>query len=194
MIARAGAAARAGVSLIQIREAGLADRALADLVARVLEAVRETKARVVVNDRLDLALAAHAHGVHLKASSFAAARARAMAPEGFLIGRSVHGLEAAVEAARAGDVDYLIAGTVFPSRSKREGHRTLGIEGLGRIAAEVTVPVIAIGGIDRTNVADVGRTPVTGIAAIGWFADEPRAAIIVDAVRRAFDTQLPNAE
>jgi thiamine-phosphate pyrophosphorylase len=120
VVARAAWAARAGVHLVQVRERDLEGRALTDLVARCVAAVRGTRARVVVNERFDVALAAGAHGVHLRAGSMAAARVRGAAPPGFLIGRSVHAPE---EAADPGAVDYLIFGTVFATPPSLGGLR-----------------------------------------------------------------------
>src|SRR5262245_51608775 len=86
---RVTAAASAGVHLVQVRERDLDARPLTRLVARLVEAVRGTRARVLVNDRIDVALAAGAHGVHLRGDSVPAPRARQLAPPPFIIGRSV---------------------------------------------------------------------------------------------------------
>lgn len=115
---RVAAAARAGVHLIQVRERDLEARPLTRLVARLIEAVRGTGARVLVNDRLDVAVAAGAHGVHLRGDSLPAARARQVAPAPFIIGRSVHSREEALRAQDGGGLDYLVFGTVFTTDSK----------------------------------------------------------------------------
>ena len=112
-----GHAAMAGVDIIHVRESGLDDRQLAGLVREVIAAAAGTPARVVVNDRTDIALATRAHGVHLRADSISAARVRQLAPAGFLVGRSVHTRSEALAAAHSG-VDYLVAGTVYPTVSK----------------------------------------------------------------------------
>src|SRR5688572_31706861 len=116
LVERVAAAARAGVDLVQVREQEVDDRVLAAVVGDCVGALRGTRARVIVNDRLDVALAGGAHGVHLKSASYAAARVRAIAPAGFLIGRSVHSVDDAIRAGTA--VDYLIFGTVFRTSSK----------------------------------------------------------------------------
>jgi thiamine-phosphate pyrophosphorylase len=166
-----GAAARAGVDLIQIRERDLAARDLRRLVAECLDAVRETGARLVVNDRLDVALGCGAHGVHLRADSFEAWRARTVAPPDFLVGRSVHGEAEAVAAAERGDLDYLILGTLHETASKPAGHPQLGLEACARIARRVTIPILAIGGITLDRLPGVLGTGVAGIAAVGLFAE-----------------------
>src|SRR5688572_33485132 len=86
LVQRVAAAAAAGVNLIQVRERDMAARDVSRLVARCVAAVRGTRTRILVNDRLDIALASGAHGVHLRGDSMPASRARALAPIGFLIG------------------------------------------------------------------------------------------------------------
>jgi hypothetical protein len=96
LVERVAAAGRAGVDLIQIREPAADDRLLAAVVRDCVAAVRGTPARVIVNDRLDVALAGGAHGLHLKSASYAAARVRPIVPDGFLLGRSVHSVDEAI--------------------------------------------------------------------------------------------------
>jgi thiamine-phosphate pyrophosphorylase len=180
-------AARAGVDLIQVREPGISDRALLDLVRAALIAVEGTRARVIVNERTDVALAAGAAGVHLKAASVPASRVRAIAPHPFLIGRSVHTLDEAVAADRDG-VDYLCFGTVFPSQSKPPGHRVAGLDALRTVTARVSVPVLAIGGVTERGIQDVAAEGAGGVAAIGLFAATPDLPALVRTLRRAFDS------
>lgn len=179
LVAQVGAAARGGVDLVQIRERDLPARDLLDLVGRCLDAAQGTGARVVVNDRLDVALACGAHGVHLRGDSPEAARVRTIAPAGFVVGRSVHGEAEAVAAAARGGLDYLILGTVFESASKPPRHPLLRLEDCGRVARAVDLPVLAIGGITLDRVPAVLRAGAAGVAAIGLFAgagDDPGAA------------------
>ena len=98
----------AGVELIQIRERDLEANGLTSLVRRCVDAVGGTRARVLVNDRLDVALAAGAHGVHLRSDSIEARRVPELLPAGALVGRSVHTAAEAASIAREGVVDYLI--------------------------------------------------------------------------------------
>ena len=149
LVAQIRHAVDAGVDLVQVRESDLEAGALAAIVSRLLAVTRGSSTRLVVNDRIDVALACGADGVHLRGDSIAAADARRLAPPGFLIGRSVH---AAGEAIAAAAADYLIAGTVFPSASKPDGTPLLGIEGLRAIVAAVDRPVLAIGEIGRAHV------------------------------------------
>ena len=177
-------AARAGIDLVQLREPGLDDRALTALVAGAVDAVAGTRARVLVNDRVDVALTAGAHGVHLRADSVSAGRVREIVPNGFLIGRSVHTPAEAVEAARSG-VDYLVAGTVYPTRSKPEGTVLLGLGGLTEVVRAVGVPVLAIGGVVADKVGDIAASGAAGVAAIGVFAD-----VLTNADQEHFDQTL----
>lgn len=180
-------AARAGVDLVQIREPRLDDRALIDVTRRAVDATRDLLVRIVLNDRFDIAMAAGASGVHLRGQSPPAARVRAAAPEGFLVGRSVHDLEEAVAAEAAGGCDYLVFGTVFPSASKRPGHPVSGIEALRAVCSSVRIPVLAIGGISIGSVAAIRSAGASGIAAIGLFHGGDPIADTVTNVRRQFD-------
>jgi len=181
-------AARAGVDLIQIRERGMDDRALSDLTRRAVELTRGTASRIVVNDRADIALAAGASGVHLRANSFDAAPVRALAPGGFLIGRSVHATAEAAATAAAGGCDYLIFGTVFSSMSKPANHPVAGLDALRDVCRSVRLPVLAIGGISLDNAAEVARAGASGIAGISLFERAGAMAATVSALRRVFDT------
>jgi thiamine-phosphate pyrophosphorylase len=156
----------AGVDLIQVRERDLEAGALAGLVEELVSVTAGTPTRLIVNDRMDVALAAGADGVHLRGDSIPIREARRLAPEGFLIGRSVH---AASEAAAAAAADYLIAGTVFPSASKPESRPLLGIEGLRAIVRAARPPVLAIGGMAGTRIGEASAAGAAGIAAIGLF-------------------------
>jgi thiamine-phosphate pyrophosphorylase len=173
LIAQARHAVDAGVDLIQVRERDLEAGALASLVDALLTVTSGTPTRLLVNDRMDVALACGADGVHLREDSIPIAEARRIAPKGFLIGRSVHGVEQAAAAAAA---DYLIAGTVFPSASKPEDRRLLGIDGLRAIARAVQAPVLAIGGITADRLDAIAAAGARGFAAIGMFmASRPDA-------------------
>jgi thiamine-phosphate diphosphorylase len=167
-------ASAAGVNLVHIRERDLDDRRLLELTRRVMTVVKAGTA-VVVNDRTDVALAAGAAGVHLRADSVPADRLRRLVPEGFLIGRSVH---SAAEAAKAADsgVDYVVMGTTFATASKEEGMPLAGIDGLADACRAGRVPVLAIGGVTADNVREVAAAGAAGIAAIGLFAETLTAA------------------
>jgi thiamine-phosphate pyrophosphorylase len=201
LVAQARHAVAAGVHLIQLRERDLEAADLAGVARELLAVTRGTTTRLVVNDRLDVALACGADGVHLRADSIPVAAARRFAPEGFLIGRSVHAVE---DAAQAAGADYLVAGTVFATASKPASPSLLGLDGLRTIVSAARAPVLAIGGITEGRCDDVAGAGAAGIAAIGLFMaaevddrgsdPSPCAAIplvdIVDRARAKFDSVL----
>jgi thiamine-phosphate pyrophosphorylase len=166
LAAQVRAAVDLGIDLIHVRERDLEAAALAALVAELLLITNGTSTRLVVNDRLDVALACGADGVQLRGDSIPVAAARRIAPTGFLIGRSVHGVSEAIAAA---DADYLVAGTVFRSASKAAGTPLLGIEGLRAIVRAVDRPVLAIGGVTDARLGEVADAGAAGLAAIGLF-------------------------
>jgi thiamine-phosphate pyrophosphorylase len=166
LIDQAKWAVTSNVDLIQVRERDLETADLARLVSDLVRVSRGSGTRVVVNDRLDVALACGADGVHLRHDSVRAETVRTIAPAGFLVGRSVHGL---AEAEGAGPVDYLIAGTVFPTPSKPAATPILGLDGLADVVQAVAVPVLAIGGITRERLDEVAATGAAGAAGIGLF-------------------------
>lgn len=145
-------------------------RDLADLVAAVVASARGTPTRVIVNDRLDVALATGASGVHLRADSVPPRAVRSITPSGFLIGRSVHSVAEAIDA--AAHADYLVAGTVWPTQSKRPGEELLGVEGVAAIVRSIPVPVLGIGGVTGARAGQLARVGAAGIAAIGLFMGE----------------------
>jgi thiamine-phosphate pyrophosphorylase len=189
-------AGQAGVDLLQIREPDLSAAELSALVRDVRTRLADggAGARIVVNERVDVALAAEADGVHLKSDSIPTALVRRYVPAGFLVGRSVHSVDEA-RAAEADGADYVIFGTVFPSGSKPPGHRTAGLDALAGVSQAVQVPVLAIGGISLNTVAAAAEAGAAGVAAIGLFfdaagpMDDLRGRLIqtVAGLRLAFD-------
>jgi thiamine-phosphate pyrophosphorylase len=175
LVEQARRAVAAGIDLIQIRERDLDAADLAALVADVVAVTRESRTRVVVNDRLDVALACRADGVHLRGDSYAVKDARRLLPPPFLVGRSVHTVE---DVALASGADYVIAGTVFPSVSKPGAPPTqlLGLDGLRNIVKASPMPVFAIGGITPDRIDAVLAAGADGIAAIGLFIDSLKTA------------------
>lgn len=194
LVELAGAAGRAGVDLIQIRERDLEAGDLTRLVRRCVSAVAGTRSMIVVNDRADVAVAAGAHGLHLRSDSIEAARVRRLVPADFIVGRSVHSVEEATVATRAGGLDYLILGTLFPTPSKEANHRLTTMTGLAGACAVVPIPILAIGGLTLERAEEVASMGAAGIAAIGLFvppAGQPVAGYLEDVVaelRRVFDT------
>jgi thiamine-phosphate pyrophosphorylase len=194
LLERLELAAAAGVDLVQIREPDVSGASLHDFVRRLRQRTADTAVRLIVNDRLDVALAAEADGVHLKEESIPTRLVRGIVPAGFLIGRSVHDVEGAC-IAEADGADYLIFGTVFATGSKPSGHRAAGLAALGDVVGAVGIPVLAIGGISLNTAAAAAAAGAAGVAAIGLFfdaagaRDDLRGRLIetVACLRRAFD-------
>ena len=170
LVALVGAAARAGVHLVQLRERDLDGAAMTCLARACVAAVHGTGTRVLVNDRFDVALASGAHGVHLRGDSMPASRVRAAAGRPFLIGRSVHDLDDAIREGAGGSLDYLVFGTVFDSESK-PGRPPSGLGRLAAVASASRVPVLAVGGLTVGRFAEVVEAGAAGGAAISLFAD-----------------------
>ena len=171
------------MDVVQVRENDLDARPYADLVHRCLELTAPTAVKVIVNDRVDVALASGAHGVHLKESSISIAAARRLVGHDFRVGRSVH---EAVAAEHARTADYLIAGSVFATESKSGAPASLGLIGLRDVVgAARPCPVWAIGGISTSTVRAVSATGAAGIAAIGAFIPPRTGANLASAVENA---------
>ena len=181
-------AIEAGVDLIQVRERDLEARLLCWLVRRAVDHSKARNLRIVVNDRADVALAAGAHGVHLRADSPPVAQVRRLS-SGWTVGRSVHR-----DSRPEPDADYLLFGTVFGTSSKPEA-RPSGLVPLRDLALSVRQPVLAIGGITPERAGDCRRAGAAGIAAIGAFLPEGLApgAMGVTAAVRAFRAALAEA-
>jgi len=186
LLAKIERAASAGTNWIQIREKDLSGKELCELV---LEVVRRApgSCRILVNDRLDVALAAGAGGVHLGEKSISVPEARRLLHErnlggDFLIGASVHSLDAATTAEAAG-ADYVIFGPVFETPSKAKFGQAQGTEILAEICRRVSIPVIAIGGITLENAAQCVKAGASGIAAIRMFQDPDDVNAIVQDLR-----------
>lgn len=161
-------AIRAGVGLVQVREKDLATEELVALVRAAVDAARGTASRVVVNDRLDVALALGAAGVHLGTRSLPANVAREQAPEGFLVGVSCHSLEEAL-AAESARADYIVLGPIFETPSKLAFGPPLGLGTLKDVAGRVRIPLLALGGIRVERVKACLEAGATGVAGISVF-------------------------
>jgi thiamine-phosphate pyrophosphorylase len=183
---------RAGVDIVQIREKDLTTRELMALVEEALRfnvgasgvgpgpnAVRPylvgreygmEGASVVVNDRVDVALAAGADGAHLAAHSMPVQVVRRFVPRAFVIGVSCHSLEEAI-AAESGGADYLVLGPVFETPSKLGYGPPLGLEKLCNVTSRIRIPVLALGGITVDRVRLCLEAGASGIAGIRIFQD-----------------------
>jgi thiamine-phosphate pyrophosphorylase len=168
------AAARGGASLIQIRDKTASDADLAVLIAAVLPEVTALGARLIVNDRVELALASGVHGLHIGQGDGDPALIRARIGADMLLGLSVEA-EAHLASIPAG-VDYLGVGPVRATPSKPDHAPPIGFDGLARIIAGTTLPCYAIGGLKPGDAAAVKAAGAVGMA-------------VVSAVTRATDPQ-----
>lgn len=177
LLTRIEAALRGGVDAVQLREKDLPARALFDLAHELRALTRAHGARLLINDRIDVALAVAADGVHLPADSFAVADARSLLGEARLIGVSTHSPAEAQAAAMAG-ADYIVFGPIFETASKRPYGPPLGLDALATLTSTLPTPVLAIGGIHRQRAAEVRQHGAAGVAVIDAIlgAADPRLA------------------
>ena len=164
-------AVEGGVDIVQLREKDLPVRPLLDLAMNIRHAIGN-KAILVINERVDVAILANADGVHLGEQSLTPAQARSLLRDEMLIGRSVHDSEGALEAQR-NDADYLIAGSVFPTRS-HPGQPSQGLQLLQNLPSELSIPTLGIGGINVQNAAAVIHAGAFGVAVISAILSSPQ--------------------
>lgn len=172
----AAAAIRGGADVIQLREKAASTRQLLDDAQRLLPLTRRAGLPLIINDRVDVAKAAGADGVHLGQDDLPVAAARDMLGAGRLIGTSTHSLEQALAAAAEG-VDYLGLGPIFPTPTKPD-YGSIGTELIARVLSRVRLPVVCIGGIDGATLPDVLEAGAACVAVVRAVcaADDPESA------------------
>jgi thiamine-phosphate pyrophosphorylase len=173
LIERVGAAVRGGATSVQVRMKSAAPREVVEITRAIIGKVGVP---VIVNDRADIALAAGAAGVHVGEADLPVAAIRRFAPPDFIVGAS---LGSDVEFANAKDADYVGIGPVFGSDSKTDAGSAIGVQGFERLAAMVTLPAVAVGGITPEGAMQIKLHGATGIAVINAIfssADPERAA------------------
>jgi thiamine-phosphate diphosphorylase len=168
-------ACRGGARIVQYREKDASAARRLETARRIREVTREHGTLFIVNDQLDIALLSEADGVHLGQEDVAIGDARSLLPAGMIIGLSCSSLNEAREAARQG-ADYLGVGAVFATPVKAE-YTVLGLDGLRRIADEVHLPLVAIGGVNRENMAAVKAAGAKYLAMVREFQDDTAARV-----------------
>jgi thiamine-phosphate pyrophosphorylase len=154
-----------------LREKDLPDAELFALTREVVRLAQGTKCRIIVNGRIDIALAGRAHGVHLPSSGITSADLRPHLPRHFMMGASAHSLHQA-QCAAAGGADYILLGPIFPTPSKLKYGKPLGLRRFRRICGALAPPVLGLGGIRPDRIAEVLGAGAAGIAGISLFQDE----------------------
>lgn len=160
-------AVAARIDLIQVRERDLNTHDLLALVEAAVECARGRETRILVNDRLDVALAAGAAGVHLPAHGLPAGAVRQRYPE-LIIGASTHNLDE-LRRAEEGGADFAVFGPVYETPSKKEFGPPVGLDKLAQAARTTKLPVLALGGVGRKNAGGCLAAGAAGIAAISLF-------------------------
>jgi len=190
--------AEGGATLIQLRDKHSETRAMIATARAIKQALAPLGVPFVVNDRLDVALAAGADGVHLGQDDMTAADARRLLGPGALIGLSIKNI-AEAEAAPIELIDYVGSGGVYATLSKQQKNPPIGPEGLGRIIAVLrhraaqsgkTLPVCGIAGIDASNVAPVIAAGADGVAVISALSLAPDPTAAARALRQVVDAML----
>jgi thiamine-phosphate pyrophosphorylase len=174
-----------GVNLVQLRDKKARTRELIDLGLRLKPLLAERGIPLLVNDRVDVALAIEADGVHLGQSDMPYRIARSLLGKNKIIGLSITRMEQAIEA-QAYDADYFGVGPIFSTATKPDADLPIGFEGLARIRQLLKKPIIAIGGIQWPHVLDLRRAGADGIATVSAIlgADDPKESA------QAFKKQL----
>jgi len=170
----------AGAPAIQLRAKRATASELLDAGRRLLGRTRAAGALLFVNDRVDVALALGADGVHLGPDDLPVAAVRAAVPPGFLIGASADDPEVARGLVRDG-ADYIGCGAVYATRTKPDAGEVIGLDGLDRVACAVDAPVVGIGGVTVERSAEIAATRAAGIAVVAAVMAAPD----VDAAVRA---------
>jgi thiamine-phosphate pyrophosphorylase len=173
------AALAAGAPAIQLRDKAATPREIAQLARSLIPDIRTAGALLLINDRTDIALACGADGVHVGPDDLPVADIRRIVPPDFLIGFSTDDPDTARAAEQAG-ASYIGCGAVFGTSTKAgTNDERIGTGRLDQVARAVRIPVIAIGGIDLSNIAEVRQTAAAGVAVVGAVMRAPEPGAVV---------------
>ena len=173
-----------GVTVVQLRDKHADGGALYRTARSLLEITRPRGVPLIINDRVDVMLASGADGVHVGVHDLPLEQVRRLAGPGALVGYSVHTDDDLAMAIRCG-ADYVGMGPVFPTATKADARKLLGLEGLRRLALQAPFPVIAIGGVTAANCADAMAAGASGVCVISSILGQEDIAGAVTALRRA---------
>ena len=185
----AAQAVEGGASMIQLRDKVAGPRQLLREARQIAQLCRERGVCFIVNDRLDLALAVDADGVHLGQDDLPPRNARALLGASRNLGVSTHSLEQALRAAEQG-ADYVGIGPIFATATKATGYEPVGCDTIRQLRARIDIPIVAIGGIKLSNVGEVIQSGAAGVAVIS----EIVGVDDITAATRAFMTAIEQAE
>ena len=171
------AAVNGGVTCVQLREKDCSTLEFIEQALSIKDYLSDRGIPLIINDRLDVAQAVKADGIHLGQTDMPLNMARAVAGDSMIIGISAESLEDAVEAEKGG-ADYLGVSPIYATPTKTDTAPPLGLEGLRQIRARVRIPLVGIGGLNRENAADVIRNGADGVAVVSAIvaAEDPEAA------------------
>lgn len=157
--------AAGGATLIQLRDKTASPRQFYEAAVEALQVARSLKVRIIINDRVDIAIAVGADGVHIGQDDLPPEKARALVGENRLIGYSTHDLQQAIRADSM-PVDYVAIGPVFQTSTKENPDPVVGLQALGLIKSQITKPLVAIGGITLAQAAAVLQAGADSLAII----------------------------
>jgi thiamine-phosphate pyrophosphorylase len=177
-------AVRGGVTMVQLRAKGLETRELFGLAVRMASILKRCSIPLIINDKVDIALACRADGVHLGQDDMPPDKARQLFGRSKIIGVSVNTLKEAREAERLG-VDYVGLGPIYATTTKDTDLPVLGLEGIRRIKQKIGIPIVAIGGIHPGNAADVMKAGAAGIAVVSAILGAPDARLAAAELKKA---------
>lgn len=192
-LACARAAVAGGADVVQLREKARPAGEILAIAAEIRDVTVGSDTLFIVNDRLDIALAARADGVHIGQDDLPIVAARRLAPRPFVIGASIRSVDEAIRAERGG-ADYVAVSPVFSTGSKADAGPGLGLGTITAVREAVRVPVIGIGGIGRSNAADVVRAGADGCAVISAVLARPHIAGATRALRQVILDALSERE
>lgn len=165
-----------GVSIVQLREKNNSSLSFYEKASALKQLLNELSIPLIINDRVDIALAVGADGIHIGQDDFPLPVVKKMVPEDMIVGVSVSTLEEALEAERNG-ADYIGVGSVFPTKTKQDA-TLMALEDLGEICRGVSIPAVAIGGITADNISALSDSGLSGTAVVSAImnADNPKTA------------------
>ena len=171
-------AVKGGADILQLRDKSLSTSELYETAKKIAKLCKKNGVIFIVNDRVDIALASGADGVHLGNSDIPINEARKLLGKNKIIGGTAHSLSEALKCSDEG-ADYIGYGHIFPTKTKYKPEKPKGILNLKKVVTKINIPVFAIGGISTDNISDVMNSGVHGAAVAGYVlkAGDPKGAL-----------------